>query len=292
MTAPELLDVPVAGGTLRVGRWPGDGPVVVAAHGITANHVSFSALARHLDGRVTLVAPDLRGRGGSGNLPGPYSMAAHADDLVAVLDHLGAESAVILGHSMGGFVAVVAAHRHPERVSALLLVDGGLPLPVPEGVAVDDLLQAVIGPAMSRLSMEFADAEAHRDFWRAHPALAEWTPDIEAYVDYDVTGSPLRSKVSIDAVRGDATDTMVTSTVADAVAGLSVPAGFVRAEGGMFGAPPPLFPAELVRAHPQVVDLGEVPGTNHYTLVISDKGAAALAAHVLAAVSSPAWPEG
>ena len=57
-------------------------------------------------------------------------MAAHADDLVAVLDHFGIGRALLLGHSMGAFVAVVAADRHRDRVDQLVLVDCGLPLDV------------------------------------------------------------------------------------------------------------------------------------------------------------------
>jgi pimeloyl-ACP methyl ester carboxylesterase len=65
------------------------------------------------------------GRWGTG---GPVLLAAHGEDLVAVLDHAGVERATVVGHSMGGFVAAVAAHRHPERVERLVLVDGSLPL--------------------------------------------------------------------------------------------------------------------------------------------------------------------
>src|SRR5690242_12967876 len=59
---PEEFDVPVAGGRLRVCRWRGDGPVVLAAHGITANALSWAPVAQALKGRAVLVAPDLRGR--------------------------------------------------------------------------------------------------------------------------------------------------------------------------------------------------------------------------------------
>ena len=45
-----------------------------------------------------------------------------------MLDHLQVDQAVVVGHSMGGFVAVVLAHHHPERVRRLVLIDGGLPL--------------------------------------------------------------------------------------------------------------------------------------------------------------------
>src|SRR5688500_2052760 len=119
--AAELteLDVDVAGGRLHVARW-GDGPnVVLAAHGITANSRSFGEVAdalASLRGDVSLVAPDLRGRGRSGTLPAPYGMTAHVDDCIAVLDALGAEGPVVaVGHSMGGWVASLLAVRHPDR---------------------------------------------------------------------------------------------------------------------------------------------------------------------------------
>ena len=70
--------------------------------------MNFEALADQLGDAVTLLAPDLRGRGRS-SAGGPYGMAAHADDLMAVLDHAGAADALVVGHSMGGFAAVVAA---------------------------------------------------------------------------------------------------------------------------------------------------------------------------------------
>jgi pimeloyl-ACP methyl ester carboxylesterase len=130
--------------------------VVLAAHGITANALSFGRVAEALAGRVDLVAPDLRGRAGSAGLPGPYGMAAHAADLIAVADHLGLDRVPLAGHSMGGFVVASTAAAYPDRVSGVLLVDGGVSLPVPAGVDVDAVLHAVIGPAMQRLSMTFA----------------------------------------------------------------------------------------------------------------------------------------
>src|SRR5688572_18804747 len=109
------FDVPVSGGSLHVGRW-GDGDrIVVAAHGITGNHRSWQGVARALAPDISLVAPDLRGRGSSTKLPSPFGMRAHADDLVAVLDHLSLDHAVLAGHSMGAYVATTAATADPER---------------------------------------------------------------------------------------------------------------------------------------------------------------------------------
>src|ERR1044072_5747429 len=120
------FDVPVSGGSLHVGRWGAGAQIVVAAHGITGNHRSWQGVARALPAGVSLVAPDLRGRGSSTKLPAPFGMRAHAEDLVAVLDHLGLDRAVLAGHSMGAYLATIAATVHRERWSHVVLVDGGI----------------------------------------------------------------------------------------------------------------------------------------------------------------------
>lgn len=73
-------------------------------------------------------------------MPGPYGIVAHADDMAAVLDAHGVRRTVLVGHSMGAFVACQTAVRHPDRVAGVLLVDGGHGLPVPPGTDVDDVL--------------------------------------------------------------------------------------------------------------------------------------------------------
>src|SRR5688500_16553728 len=101
--ATEPIDVPVSGGRLRVARW-GRGPnVAIGAHGITGSSMGWSVVGRHLDDDWTLLAPDLRGRGESRDLPGPFGLEAHADDLAAVASHVGAEQFVLAGHSMGAY---------------------------------------------------------------------------------------------------------------------------------------------------------------------------------------------
>ncbi|MGJ3561571.1 alpha/beta fold hydrolase [Streptomyces sp. INA 01156] len=126
----QSLTVPVDGGELAVTRWPGDGPPVIALHGITANSLAFTAVAEALPD-ADFHAPDLRGRAASAALPGPYGLTAHVRDVLALLDHLGRRQAVLLGHSMGAFVAALAAARHPERFPRVVLVDGGLGFPAP-----------------------------------------------------------------------------------------------------------------------------------------------------------------
>lgn len=291
MSSAEVVDVAVPGGPLRVRRWGAVGPAVLALHGITANHRCWEPTVRQLDG-VRLIAPDLRGRGRSAELPGPFGMARHADDAVAVLDALGIDRAVVAGHSMGGFVALVLAYSRPDRVGRLVLVDGGPPLPQPKGaVDPDAALEELIGPAATRLTTTFPSRAAHLDFWRAHPALRDWNADMERYVDYDLVGTPprLRSSCSTEAVRADTIDLATGSALPDALTVLEDPAGplgrvpMLRAEGGMLGDPPGLYSPEAAAGWAQrlpALDIRTVAGANHYTILLAERGASAVAAAV------------
>lgn len=283
--AYQAFEVQVPGGQLRVGRW-GSGPaVVIAAHGLTGTHMNFEALADQLGDAVTLLAPDLRGRGRSSVVGGPYGMARHADDLVAVLDHAGAADALAVGHSMGGFVAVVAADRHPGRFRDLVLVEGGLPLDLGSlgDLPIEEAVRAVVGPALDRLRMTFPSRQAYLEYWRPHPALAgDWNDYIERSYSYDLAGEvpELASSVSEEAVLEDSASELRSGDVERALGHLAQPVVLVRAPLGMFNQEPPLYPDPVVAAArgriPQLTDV-LVPGVNHYTILLTSRGAKAVA---------------
>ena len=282
----ETITVPVAGGELVAGVWgPPQAPVVLALHGITGNHLHMAFLARALDD-FRVVAPDLRGRGGSAGLPGPWGMVAHATDVVAILDHLGLETAPVVGHSMGGFVAAQMGADFGDRVERIVLIDGGLALQLPVGadVDVDAMIESVIGPAMQRLSMTFESVDAYRDFWKKHPAFAtDWSDVVEAAVDYDLVGTPpdMRSGVSLDAVRADGGDALVDDRVKGAIERTACPVDLLWAERGMLDQVPGLYTEEMVAIFRG--PLGDrfrdqrVEGVNHYTIGLSERGAARVA---------------
>ncbi|MEU9386614.1 alpha/beta hydrolase [Streptomyces sp. NPDC048279] len=287
--AREELRVPVRGGELAVSRWRADdpaAPVALALHGITANGLSWARVAHHLAGRMTLVAPDLRGRGGSGRLPGPYGIAVHADDTAAVADTLGLERVVLAGHSMGAFTAALTAVRHPRLPTALLLVDGGVGFPVPADLDPDELLDAVIGPAVRRLSMTFPDRDAYRAFWQRHPAFGDsWSPWVDAYIQRDLVGeeSRLRSSCNREAVRIDGVD-QLREEVSGAVHRLPCPAVLLWAERGVMDESQGLYDERRLaaaRLAPERVRTQRVSGTNHYTILVGDEGARVVARNLL-----------
>jgi pimeloyl-ACP methyl ester carboxylesterase len=282
-----FVSVPVPGGELAVARW-GTGPVpVLAAHGITASSISWRAVARHLeDTATTLWAPDLRGRGASAPVGGPFGLARHAHDLLAVADCLALDRVVLAGHSLGAFVVVLAAAARPSLVDRVVLVDGGLPLPLAvEGVDPDTLLDATLGPAIERLDRTFPSFAAYVAFWRQHPAFAQdWNDDLEAYLRYDVAEGAdggLRSRVVADAVRADGRDLLLGhDPIVRALEAISCPVHLLRAPRGMFDLPPGLQPDELVaRWAPRIANLADdvVDDTNHYTILMGERGASAVA---------------
>jgi len=280
---PERLDVPVDGGTLAAYRWPGDGPVVVAAHGITSNHRSWGVVAAALAGELTLVAPDLRGRGRSNALPEPYGMDRHADDVAAVLDHLGTDAAVVAGHSMGGFVATAFAERHRARAHALVLVDGGPPLAIPPGVDVDDALAATLGPAMQRLDMTFADRGEYRAFWQQHPSFAGiWTQEVDAHVQHDLVGEPpeMRSACVKAAVQVNGRELLAGEQVRSAIDRVECPMTLLWAPRGMLDDPGGLYDEQRLHG----LDAEQVPDTNHYSILLGEPGAKRVAAAIRRAV--------
>lgn len=279
MTDYRTTRVPVRGGELTVGEWgPRDGPAVLAVHGVTASHLTWPLIANLLPG-VHIIAPDLRGRGRSNELPGPWGMPQHADDLAAILDTLGVASALVVGHSMGAFASLVFAHRYPRKVDSLVLVDGGLPLPTPKGLSDDEATRAILGPAAERLSMTFESRESYREFWKQHPAFADnWTPLLENYLDYDLVGEEprLRPATSYEAVAADSIDLRGSDCLMSALEGLAHPAVFISAPRGLMNEIPPLYPADAIERWnallPGLVTLA-ADDVNHYTIVMADDGA-------------------
>ncbi|MFE5673257.1 alpha/beta hydrolase [Agromyces sp. NPDC056523] len=287
MRDPAPFTAPVRGGDLAGGQWRADaaGTPILALHGITATHRAWHHVADALPER-RIVAPDLRGRGRSNGLPGPWSLHDHADDQVRVLDALGIDRAFVLGHSMGAFVTVRLAAAHPDRVTGVVLVDGGLPLPHPEGLAPDEVAAAVLGPALARLEMRFADPSAYVDFWKAHPAIGPvWDDHLADYVAYDLVGTPpeLRSSSIAEAVAQNVLELDGSDGYADDLASLPAPVDFLRAERGLLDQPEALYSRERVAALAErmpALRVTEIAELNHYTIVMTAAGAAQVATAV------------
>lgn len=273
-------DVAVAGGALRAARAgppPGEADaVVLAVHGVTSSLEVWRSVARELSAvtRLALLAPDLRGRGRSSTLPGPYGIAAHLADLVDVLDDAGVQRALVVGHSLGAFVAAGLAAEHAERVSGVVLLDGGLPAPPPPGQDLDEMLEAMIDTALLRSEMTFDSIDEYAESWRMHPAFAHaWDDDVDAYARYEAAGDPgnVRLVMSEAAVRADLTDLTYQARALTAIERVSAPIRLLRAPRGMLNETFPLLPRPIVEAFLAAqpdAHVDDVADVNHYTIAL------------------------
>lgn len=107
---------------LRVDASPAASPNLLCLHGLVDTLEIWDRMAAPLGERGRVVRYDQRGHGESSAPAGPYTRADLAGDAIGVLDALGLERAVLVGHSMGGIVSMATALAHPDRVAGLVLI--------------------------------------------------------------------------------------------------------------------------------------------------------------------------
>src|SRR5256714_1045860 len=110
-------------------RTVGSGPPVVLIHGMVNSSLHWEEVALRLADRYPVIAPDLIGHGDSAAVRGDYSIGAHAASIRDLLAVIGIERATIVGHSLGGGVAMQFFYQFPQRTQRLLLRSSGGPCP-------------------------------------------------------------------------------------------------------------------------------------------------------------------
>lgn len=166
------------GATVGVTDSGGDGPVVVFSHGLLMNHTMFAPQVEALRDGYRVVTWDERGHGEAEH-EGTWTYWDSADDLIAILDHLGIDRAVLAGMSQGGYLSLRAALRYPDRVRALVLLDTQAAreeaemIPAyqqmskkwlaegPSQETLDFIAAAILGPG--------ADDQSWKDLWASVP---------------------------------------------------------------------------------------------------------------------------
>src|SRR5665811_157096 len=157
----------------------GDGPALLFIHGLTSSQRNWAHLVDALNKDHRVVAPDLFGHGASAKPMGDYSLGSHAATLRDLLDQLGIARVILVGHSLGGGIAMQFCYLFPERVERLVLVSsGGL------GRSVSPLLRSATLPGAEwvlplvasgfvRGRVEAAGRILTRTGWRASPEVTE-----------------------------------------------------------------------------------------------------------------------
>lgn len=263
---------------------PGGAPPMVLLHGLSANASAFAGLMdAGLSPAFRVIAPDLRGRGGTDKPESGYTMSHHAADVIALLDHLDLERVVLVGHSFGGFLAIHMAANHPERVSQLAVIDAAITL----SPHVVDMLR----PSLARLGRVFPSADAYLAEMRLAAAVGSaWDRHLEGFYRAEMAENAdgtVQSSTSGTAVGQALSDTRGIPW-REVVAQVRTPALVLNAVGA-YGPPgaPPLITEEQARETADLFPNGryvQVPG-NHLTMVFGD-GARAVAREITSFVRS------
>ena len=276
--------VPVLSGDLAVFQYGnGTGQPVLLIHGVTSSNRAFQLFADSLIARGKApFAVDLRGRGDSNSLPGPFGMKQHAQDMAAVIDHFGWNKPDVIGHSMGGFVAAALVGLYAEKVGDVVFADGGVPLPMPPGMTVEQIMPFVLGPAMTRLAMEFENKEAYRNYWKPQAAFVKgWSSVLDEYVDYDLRGK--KAATNPQAVEEDSRDLFGDDFIVRSLQGLTKQSIFIKAERGLQNEEGGLYPMPVLDAvlpaYP-MLKLEVLADCNHYDMFLEATGAEKVA-HII-----------
>jgi pimeloyl-ACP methyl ester carboxylesterase len=273
--------VGVDGGNLVVEVLSGSTEPVLAVHGISSQRRLWNWLRAEAP-EITLVAPDLRGRGDSFGVEGRSTIAQHADDLVAVLDALSLDAVHVCGMSMGGFIAVDLSSRYPSRVKSLVLVDGGFPMTPPPGLT-RDALPAVFADRLGRLEHRWDSLDDYLAFFTSTtaPLLDAADPLLRHYLEHDLRDG--RVRLSGAALLSDAEAVYFGD---NAWASLTQPVRFLHAEWSVGAGSPPAYPPDAIeRYRPRVVTERLIEGVDHAASIMTRRGGLATAGLVREALA-------
>jgi len=268
----------VNGLDLLVREWgPADAPAIVLLHGLRGYSGTWRKLAAELRGPMRLIAIDQRGRGASAWDPDRnYYTDAYLADLEQVVDGLGLDRFVLVGHSMGGTTAYVYAARHPDRVAGLVVEDIA-----PGSSSLGEGARRIVAE-MASLPRDFADWDEARAYWRARRASLGEAAIEERLAESLCDGPEGRIAWRYDAAGIGATrvdpDPARMVDLWPVVDSLAVPTLVIR--GGNSDFCPAETVARMVERNPNIREIA-VASASHY---VHDDAPAVFNAHVRAFV--------
>ena len=149
-------------------------PPIVFLHGFPADHSMWKNQIDELSVRRRVIVPDLRGFGQSPLGEGPHPMETHVDDVLFLLDALGVSHAVLVGLSMGGYVALRALEKTPDRFSKIVLMDTQSPADS-DGAKLKrhEAMENIRSKGARAFAEKFAEGAFAPDTWRTRPPWVE-----------------------------------------------------------------------------------------------------------------------
>ncbi|TYP87246.1 alpha/beta fold hydrolase [Blastococcus xanthinilyticus] len=225
MASAPVRETRIVHGHKRAFLRAGDGPPLLLLHGIGNNCSTWAGVIGRLAEQHTVIAPDLLGHGDSDKPRGDYSIAAYANGMRDLLTVLDVERATVVGHSLGGGIALQFAYQFPERCNRLALVgSGGLGPELSAGLRAATLpgaelvltaLAGVSGPL--RTGLRTVDWIGSLAGWRQVRDLAEAGDALLGLRDIEARRAFLRTLRGVVDARGQAVTALDRLYLADAI---------------------------------------------------------------------------
>jgi len=273
MPEPIMKKVKGDGIEINLAIWEGAGKPILCIHGITANCRCWDTLAQSLTPEYHVMAMDLRGRGLSDKPSKGYALEYHLQDINCLLDDLGLDRAVIMGHSLGAFIGLAFAAEHSERVERLILVDGGGDL------SKEQMEKVFVGikPALDRLGQVFPSAEAYLDKMKSAPYIQSWSAVTETYYRYEIEVVEGGVQTNIDPahIQEEAANIRKVDC-APYYPRIKCEVLILRAPNGLLSQDDILLPAEVIDRMTREISHArrfDVEGRNHYGIVFQPHAA-------------------
>lgn len=198
MAEPIMRRAKGDGVEIQLARWEGNKEQILCIHGLTANSRCWDRIVSELTPEFRFLAMDLRGRGLSDKPHTGYSIEQHVRDMICLLEDRKLQQVTLMGHSLGAYISLAFAARHPGRVKKMILIDAGGHLSQSQW----DKVHVAIKPSVDRLGQIFPTFTDYTAPLKQAPFLQPWSPFLDTYFHYeieDVNGG-VRSRTPVEGI--------------------------------------------------------------------------------------------
>lgn len=259
--------VKVNGHNIQVSDYPGgEKGTIIGIHGLTGNRLQLRYYAEYFSPEYRVITLDVRGRGNSDDGETQSSIFEHTKDVHGLIDELNIENPILMGYSMGAFVATIVASQN-RSVQKVILLDGA--------ATMSEHQRPIVEPSLGRLSKHFESKEDYvQQVSDSYENLGITKgPKLTEVLEYEIEdhGNYWENKASESTIRKD-WESFWEFDVEQYAPAIDVPVLLVQCSGGI-GANPPLFlPEHYERTIATIKNIEVmVSDSNHYTMVFENR---------------------
>ena len=267
MTEPIMKRAKGDGIEIQLACWEGKRENICCIHGLTANSRCWDRIVSGLIPEFRVLAMDLRGRGLSDKPPKGYFIEQHVQDIYCLLEDQKLERVTLMGHSLGAYISLAFAARHPDRVKKLILIDAGGHLSQSRW----DKVHVAIKPSVDRLGLVFPSFEDYTALLKQAPFLQPWTRFLDTYFRYEIeeVDGGVRSRTLVEGIREEISN-IRSFDAASLYPRISCPVLILRATDGILSRDDMVLTEDAAeRMVREIVDAGcvDVTNSNHYSIL-------------------------